>query len=471
MKRPSPYEVLGVREDAPWREIAAAYRQKAQQYHPDKMAGLASEFQTLAEERMKEVNAAYSTLKRQERKESPDEERTAHSQQNSQTEPPLSEASSGSADAYFEQGQHCLDAQRYEEAIASLTRALQLQPNFTPAYLSLAIAYGSLLRRMEQIEALKQAIRLQPDFAWAHAFLGLAYVQIGETAAAAREYEILKTLDPTLAEKLPQSIREIRPSSSSLPVAPAREQQAVGRKAPIVSASMTILFLVFFIAVYLILSRDDRRSPSAREKELETPVIPAPSNPLVALGRQYVLEMIAYAETEGGVSNEKKLMEAKSRIDELRLAKPIASGQEKKVAELVSAGLARLREAQFAEAIRVFQEAARVAPDNNEILENLGDAYLRNGDLGEAQQTLLSVLVLVPGQAPAWVNLGQAYARLGNFPAAIACFANAYRFSSDREETRQVLRNLAEKEKTEAAVRETAAQALKLPFLHSIPSL
>jgi DnaJ-domain-containing protein 1 len=35
----------------------------AQMYHPDKVASLAPEFQALAEQRMKEINAAYSLLK------------------------------------------------------------------------------------------------------------------------------------------------------------------------------------------------------------------------------------------------------------------------------------------------------------------------------------------------------------------------------------------------------------------------
>jgi Flp pilus assembly protein TadD len=173
--------------------------------------------------------------------------------------------------------------------------------------------------------------------------------------------------------------------------------------------------------------------------------------------------MIAYAETEGGIGNERKLMEAKNHIDELRLNNPIASDQEEKVAALIKAGLAHLHDARFTEAIRVFQEAARGAPGESEILGHLGDAYLRNGDLVEAQRTLLQALVLVPGQAQAWINLGQTYARIGNLTAAVACFANAYRFSPKREETRQVLQNLAAKE--ESAIRDTATQALQLQFL------
>lgn len=465
MKRQFPYEILGVREDASWREIAAAYRQKAQQYHPDKMTGLASEFQILAEERMKEVNAAYSTLKQQGKNKSSDSEHAVNEQPDAQTAQSSSGAASGSAEAYFEQGQHCLDTQRYEEAIVLLTRALQLRPDSTPAYLSLAIAYGSLLRRAEQIDALQQAIRLQPDFAWAHAFLGLAYLQIGETTAAAREYAILQTLDPALAEKLPHNLREARPSSSPFPPAPGQEPKRVSRKATVASTSIAIFLLVFFIAGYQILNRNGEPPPTTRKKNPHPLVPPAPLDPLVALGRQFVLEMIAYAETNGGVGNEKKISEAKNRIDELRLAKPIVPEQAKRVGELIDVGLDKLREAKFADAIRSFQEAGQIAPSNGEILSNLGDAYLRNGDVVEAQQILLQVLVLVPVHVRVWIHLGQAYARLGNFTAAIACFVNAYRFSSNREETRQMLRNLAERETEDAVIRATAQQALQLQFL------
>jgi len=55
--------MLGLNASATPGEISAAYRQLAQQYHPDKVAGLAPEFQVLADKRMKEINATYELLK------------------------------------------------------------------------------------------------------------------------------------------------------------------------------------------------------------------------------------------------------------------------------------------------------------------------------------------------------------------------------------------------------------------------
>ena len=57
------YRILGLAPNASPTEISGAYHRLAQMYHPDKVAGLAPEFQALAERRMKEINAAYASLR------------------------------------------------------------------------------------------------------------------------------------------------------------------------------------------------------------------------------------------------------------------------------------------------------------------------------------------------------------------------------------------------------------------------
>jgi DnaJ-class molecular chaperone len=56
-------KVLGVADNASATDMSAAYRRLAQVYHPDKVAGLAPDFQVLADKRMKEINAACEVLK------------------------------------------------------------------------------------------------------------------------------------------------------------------------------------------------------------------------------------------------------------------------------------------------------------------------------------------------------------------------------------------------------------------------
>jgi hypothetical protein len=58
------FRMLGLNPSASPDEISAAYHRLAQMYHPDKVVGLAPEFQTLADQRMKEINAAYESVRR-----------------------------------------------------------------------------------------------------------------------------------------------------------------------------------------------------------------------------------------------------------------------------------------------------------------------------------------------------------------------------------------------------------------------
>ncbi|MFZ5765674.1 MAG: DnaJ domain-containing protein [Thermodesulfobacteriota bacterium] len=58
------YDVLGLTPDAAFDEIKKAYRQLSMKYHPDKVGHLGQEFQGVAEEKMKEINAAYQFFKK-----------------------------------------------------------------------------------------------------------------------------------------------------------------------------------------------------------------------------------------------------------------------------------------------------------------------------------------------------------------------------------------------------------------------
>jgi len=58
------YAVLGLQTGADFAVIKKAYRKLSMQYHPDKVGHLGEEFKSVAEEKMKEINAAYDYFKK-----------------------------------------------------------------------------------------------------------------------------------------------------------------------------------------------------------------------------------------------------------------------------------------------------------------------------------------------------------------------------------------------------------------------
>jgi len=57
-----PYDVLQLPRGASQEEIKTAYKRLSGKYHPDKVLHLGEEFQSLAEERFKQIQSAYQEL-------------------------------------------------------------------------------------------------------------------------------------------------------------------------------------------------------------------------------------------------------------------------------------------------------------------------------------------------------------------------------------------------------------------------
>ncbi len=54
------HEVLGVSRNATHAEIAAAYRARISEYHPDKVVKMGAEIRAVAERKSKQINVAYA---------------------------------------------------------------------------------------------------------------------------------------------------------------------------------------------------------------------------------------------------------------------------------------------------------------------------------------------------------------------------------------------------------------------------
>ena len=84
---------------------------------------------------------------------------------------------------------------------------MKKSPNKDRPYNNLGDVYFNQGKLQEATDHFQLALRINPNNAEAHNNLGNAYVMTGNRSLAMKEYEILKTMDPALANALYQKIK------------------------------------------------------------------------------------------------------------------------------------------------------------------------------------------------------------------------------------------------------------------------
>jgi tetratricopeptide (TPR) repeat protein len=109
--------------------------------------------------------------------------------------------------AYDKMGQRTKALEAYRK---SITHFKQLSFQSADTYFYLGNAYLQMGQYQEAIVSFKQAIKIRPRFAQPHLSLGVAYHATGNRQAALEEYSILKTIDPSRAERLNRALNTKR---------------------------------------------------------------------------------------------------------------------------------------------------------------------------------------------------------------------------------------------------------------------
>jgi len=107
-------------------------------------------------------------------------------------------------DAYNNLGLAYSKLGQLQEEIEAYKQAVKIKPDYAEAYYNLGASYSNLGRYAEAIEAFKQAVKFRPDDALTHFGLGSTYLKMGDKDAMLKQYDILKLLEPTLADRLQQ---------------------------------------------------------------------------------------------------------------------------------------------------------------------------------------------------------------------------------------------------------------------------
>ncbi|MDD5222718.1 MAG: tetratricopeptide repeat protein [bacterium] len=101
------------------------------------------------------------------------------------------------ADFYYRQGQALKRLDRFEDALASFKRSIQLVPNEERAYFDRFICYMKLNDDEKAIKDLEQVNKLMPYFGPAHRHLGMLLARNNRDPLAMKEYETALRLMPT----------------------------------------------------------------------------------------------------------------------------------------------------------------------------------------------------------------------------------------------------------------------------------
>ncbi|HEY8348893.1 MAG TPA: tetratricopeptide repeat protein, partial [Clostridia bacterium] len=90
------------------------------------------------------------------------------------------------------------------------------------------------------------------------------------------------------------------------------------------------------------------------------------------------------------------------------------------VAKHLEFGNGHLQEGNYEEAIRAFEKAIRIDPENIGARMALAEAFIMTGDTGKAEMCLKEVLELEPGMAEAGIRLAGVYDEKGETAKAIS---------------------------------------------------
>lgn len=160
---------------------------------------------------------------------------------------------------------------------------------------------------------------------------------------------------------------------------------------------------------------------------------------------QLVARMRDLAREQAGIAWDAEIrrIEAQLRDRSARWKDPAGAVR---AAGLKTQGQNGLASGNIEQAITALTAALEADPADMDTLSQLGHAYFLRNNFQNTEKYTLAALAVEPGNAALWANLGRVYLRMNAVESAVASYANAYRFSRDRQQTHEWMKSLVDSE-------------------------
>ncbi|MGB5633413.1 MAG: DnaJ domain-containing protein [Waterburya sp.] len=180
------YLILGVSQNASVKEIKAAFRLLARQYHPDLNPN-----DPIAAEKFKQISQAYNVLSDNSKRRRYD--RRIPVQQSETTKKSHKTSSKGTPTTaldFYNQGLVRTQAKEYRQAIDDYTQAIKINPKFVDAYLKRCEMRYKLGDNQGVLSDCYEVFSIDPTVAKAHYYQGRARFSLGYTQPAIDSYNL-----------------------------------------------------------------------------------------------------------------------------------------------------------------------------------------------------------------------------------------------------------------------------------------